>query len=124
MADADPLTHEIIGAAMAVSKLCGTGLLESVYEGCLANKLLSLGFQVERQPTLSASLGELRFERAFRPDLVVARSVIVEVKAVSTFLPIHQAQILTYLRLSALHTGLLMNFNAFPFSKGIKRFIL
>src|SRR5687768_8076818 len=103
MADADPLTHEIIGAAMAVSKLCGTGLLESVYEGCLANKLLSLGFQVERQPTLSASFGVLRFEGAFRPDLVVARSVIVEAKAVSTFLPIHQAQILTYLRLSPPH---------------------
>src|SRR5688572_6533864 len=122
MPDTDPLTHEIIGAAMAVSKLCGTGLLESVYERCLAQELLSLGFQVERQPTLSASFGELRFDRAFRPDLVVAQAVIVEVKAVSAFLPVHQAQILTYMRLSGLHKGLLLNFNAFPFSKGIKRF--
>jgi GxxExxY protein len=124
MAERDPLTHEIIGAAIAVSKGTGIGLRESVYLKCFELELKRRGFEVERQPLLPVVFEGLRTEQAFRPDIIVNRAVIVEVKAVSSLLPVHQAQLLNYLHLAQIPCGLLINFHALPFAKGIKRFMV
>lgn len=120
----DPLTHEIIGAAIAVSRRLGAGLLESVYELCLAHELGKLWLEVVRQPTLPVVYDGIHMEAAFRPDLIVQQTVIIEIKAVASVLPVHEAQLLTYMRLSGMRKDLLINFNAFPFAKGIKRMVL
>lgn len=120
----DPLTHVIIGAAIVVSRRLGPGLLESVYETCLAYEIERHGLEFSRQPTLPLVYDDLQLKTAFRPDLIVEQTVIVEVKAVATVLPVHEAQLLTYMRLSGMPKGLLINFNAFPFAKGIKRMVL
>lgn len=124
MERSDPLTYEIIGAAIDVSKELGIGLLESVYQTCLTHRLGTKGLHVVRHPTLSIVFEGISMERAFRPDLVVEQSVIVEVKAVSVLLPVHQAQILNYMRLARISRGLLINFNSYPFKTGIKRFVI
>ncbi|MEJ7760533.1 MAG: GxxExxY protein [Gemmatimonadaceae bacterium] len=119
----DPLTGKIIGAAITVSKALGNGLFESVYETCLAYELTKQGFDVSSHPALPVVYDGLRMELAFRPDLIVHRTVIVEVKAVNALLPVHQAQLLNYLRLSKLRVGLLINFHSVPFSEGIVRMV-
>ncbi len=124
MEERDPLTRDIIGAAIAVSRGLGAGLLESVYEMCLAHELRKLSLEVRRQPSLPVVYDGVRFKAAFRPDLIVGQTVIIEVKAAAAVLPIHEAQLLTYMRLSGMPKGLLINFNAFPFAKGIKRMVL
>jgi len=110
MHDTDPLTGEIISAAIAVSRGLGVGLLESVYATCLAHELGKRSLGVSRQPTLPVIYSGVRMEMAFRPDLIIQQEVIVEVKAVTGFLPLHQAQLLNYMRLSAVKKGLLFNF--------------
>lgn len=124
MDDKDLLTHEIIGAAIDVSKALGVGLLEVVYETCLGHKIAKRGLDVKHQQAFPLCYDGLTFDIAFRPDLIVQQSVIVEVKAVKTTTEVHEAQLLTYMRLSGIHKGLLINFNAFPFAKGIKRMVL
>ena len=123
MENRDPLTNAIIGAAIAVSKGLGNGLLESVYETCLAHELGRRGFDVARQPTLPVVYDGVHMEMAFRPDLIVQQAVIVEVKTVTALQTVHEAQLLTYLRLSGLRVGLIINFHAVPFSSGIKRMV-
>lgn len=120
----DPLTHQIIGAAIAVSKELGIGLLETVYESCLAHELRKRHMTVDVHPVLPVMYDGMQMEKAFRPDLIVEHQVVVEVKAITTLLPVHDAQLLNYLRLSRIRIGLLINFHAFPFARGIKRFIL
>ena len=124
MHDTDPLTGEIISAAIAVSRGLGVGLLESVYATCLAYELGKRSLEVSRQPTLPVIYSGVRMEMAFRPDLIIQQAVIVEVKAVTGFMRLHQAQLLNYMRLSGVRKGLLFNFHAFPFAKGIKRMVL
>lgn len=124
MPERDPVTHEIIGAAIAVSKAMGNALLESVYQICLAHEIAKRGLAVERQRLFPVVYDGIHMELGFRADLVVAHEVIVEIKAVSVLLPAHDAQILTYMKLSGVNKGLLINFHAYPFTKGIKRFVL
>ena len=119
----DPLTHEIIGAAIAVSQGLGPGLLESVYEQCLAYELGKRQLKVLRQSVLPVMYDGLRMDLGFRPDLIVEDRVIVEIKTVRKTLPVHEAQLLTYLRLTGIKTGLLLNFHSYPFKEGIKRMV-
>ena len=121
----DPLTHEIIGAAITVSKATKIGLLEDVYERFLAREIAKRGLTVERQKAFPVEYDGYSVDIAYRADLVVDGRVIVEVKAVDRLVPIHDHQILTYMFFSKCPTGLLLNFHAFPFAeKGIKRFKL
>jgi GxxExxY protein len=119
----DPITFRIIGAALRIDRLLGPGLLESAYEECLAHELTKAGLTFSRQQTLPVIYDGLRIDCGFRPDLVVEGRVIVEVKTVAKLLPVHEAQLLTYLRLSGIHVGLLINFHAHPLADGIKRMV-
>jgi GxxExxY protein len=118
------LTGKIIGAAMEVRKRVGCGLLESAYHTFLCLELAKLGMNFQSQPRLSVAYDGHVVEVAYRPDLIVNDRVIVELKTVTAFAPVHQAQILTYLRLSGIKVGLLINFRAVPFKSGIKRFVM
>jgi GxxExxY protein len=117
----DALTHRIIGAAIEVHRLLGPGLLESTYEECLCHELALLGIPFERQVPLPIVYKSLTLLRAYKPDLLVDQAVIVELKTVEKILPVHEAQMLTYLRLSGLDRGLLLNFNSVPLKAGIRR---
>ena len=120
----DDLTRRVIGCAIAVHRTLGCGLLESAYEECLSYELAKHGFSVARQVTLPVIYDGVRIELGYKPDLVVDRELIVELKTVSKLLPVHEAQLLTYLRLSGITRGLLMNFNSQPLAKGIRRTVL
>ena len=124
MTERDPLTGLIIGAAIAVRTDLGCGLLESAYHSFLCVELQALNLGFKSQPGLPAVYKGHRVEVAYRPDLIVDDRVIVELKTVSAFSPVHEAQVLTYLRLSGLRVGLLINFHAVPFKSGIKRFVI
>jgi len=119
--EGDPLTHRIIGAAIEVHRFLGPGLLESTYEECLCLELTLLGIPFERQVPLPIVYKSLTLPRAYRPDLLVDNAVIVELKIVDKILPVHEAQMLTYLHLSGLERGLLLNFNCVPLKAGIRR---
>lgn len=118
------LTSTVIGAAIEVRKRLGCGLLESAYHACLCIELNKRELTFRSQPLLPIVYDDHRVEAAYRPDLIIGDSLIVELKAVTVFAPIHKAQILTYLRLSQIRVGLLINFHAVPFPKGIKRFVM
>ncbi|MDX8395473.1 MAG: GxxExxY protein, partial [Mariprofundaceae bacterium] len=120
----DELTEQIIGAAIAVHRELGPGLLESSYEACLAFELMDKGLKVERQKDLSISYRGHLIDCAYRLDLVVEDQVIVELKAVEKMLPVHKAQLLSYLKLSGLKVGLLMNFHEVMLKKGLQRLVL
>ena len=113
----------VIGAAIAVHRALGPGLLESTYEACLVYELVERGIAVERQKPLPVTYRGVRIDCGYRIDLLVADSVIVELKAVERLLPVHEAQLLTYLRLSGHHIGLLLNFNVPLMKDGIKRMV-
>jgi len=118
------ITYEIIGAAYKVHSTLGPGLLESAYEVCLEYELLKKGFKVERQKPLPVIYEDVKLDAGYRIDLLIEDVVIVELKAVEEIAPIHQAQIMTYLKLSGRKLGLLMNFNVTDMKKGIKRIIM
>ena len=105
------LSEEIIGAAIAVHRALGPGLLEAPYEECLCHELEKLGLHFDRQRPLPLVYGQVKLACAYRMDLVVKNSIVVEVKAVSRVERVHEAQLLSYLKLSGLRLGLLMNFN-------------
>ncbi len=113
-----------IGAAIAVHRALGPGLLESVYEVCLAHELERRGNTVFRQMALPVVYDAVKLEAGYRVDLMVDGVVVVEVKAVDALAPIHEAQLLTYLRLSGRRLGFLINFNVVLLKQGIKRMIL
>lgn len=117
------LSEAIIGAAIAVHRELGPGLLEAAYEACLEYDLLDRGFQVERQKELPVVYRGIEVDCGFRLDLLVNGMVIVELKSVERLDPIHEAQVLTYLKLTRLHLGLLMNFNVTRLMDGFKRLV-
>jgi GxxExxY protein len=117
------ITERILGAAIAVHRALGPGLLESTYEACLAFELVDRGLSIARQAALPVVYRGVRIDCGYRLDLVVDGRVIVEIKAVERILPVHEAQILTYLRLSEMPVALLLNFNVPLMKDGIKRFV-
>jgi GxxExxY protein len=117
------LASQILDAAFAVHSKFGPGLLESVYEVVLAYELKKTGLTAERQKPMPIMYDNIRFDEAFRSDLVVNGRVIAELKSVETLLPVHAKQFLTQLRLSGLKLGLLINFGEAHLKNGIKRII-
>jgi GxxExxY protein len=115
------LTEMIIGAAIEVHRNTGPGLMESVYEECLCYELSQLGLKFQRQVELPVSYKQIKLKCGFRMDLVVEDAVVLELKTVDQLLPIHSAQILTYLKLSGKKIGLLINFNETVLKNGLKR---
>ena len=120
----DPLTERVIGLAIAVHRELGPGLLESAYEECLCYELKNGGIDFARQVPLAVNYKDVRLDCGYRLDVVVNHKLLLEIKAVERLLPIHQAQILTYLRLSRISVGLLMNFNVAVLKEGIRRIVL
>jgi GxxExxY protein len=119
----EQLTYEIIGAALEVHRELGAGLLESAYEACLGHELISRGLSVERQRPLPVRYKEVVLDVGYRLDLVVEQLVIVELKSVAQLDRVHESQMLSYLRLSGLPLGLLINFNVPQLRDGLRRFI-
>jgi GxxExxY protein len=117
------LTHEVLGAAIEVHRHLGPGLLESAYQACLGRELRFKQIAFESQVPLPLHYRELMLECGYRIDFIVERSVLVEVKAVSKVHPIHKAQVLTYLKLTTLRLGLLINFNVEVLHHGVHRII-
>lgn len=120
----DRLTQQIIGAAIEVHRHLGPGLLETIYEQCLCWELGERGISYQRQIPISIRYKGHALDIAYRIDLIVAERVLVELKTVERLIPIHQAQLLTYLRLTGLSVGLLVNFNTPLLRDGIKRMVL
>jgi len=118
------ITHEIIGAAIEVHKRLGPGLLESAYEECLAHELRLRNIRVDQQVALPVVYKETKLECGYRLDLLVEGRIVVELKSVESLAPIHEAIILTYLRLSGHKIGLLINFNVAILKDGVRRFIV
>lgn len=115
------ISGQVVDAAIAVHSALGPGLLESVYEACLAHELQQRGLRIERQLVLPVRYGDILVEAGLKLDLLVERSVVLELKAVENLLPIHMAQLLTYLKLGNYPLGLLLNFNVPRMREGIKR---
>ena len=121
--DEDRLSKEIIGAAIEVHRHLGPGLLESAYEECLCREFALRNITFERQKPLAVEYKGIKLDCGYKLDIVVEGLVTLELKSVEKFLPIHEAQLLTYLKLSDLKLGILINFNV-PFLKdGIKRIV-
>ncbi len=118
------ITGKIVEAAYAVHSALGPGLLEGVYEACLSHELKKRCLRVERQVALPIVYDDLHLEAGLRLDMLVEDSVVVELKAVETILPVHLSQILTYLKLSGRRLGVLLNFNVIKIKDGIKRVVL
>ena len=123
MMDINQLTGQIIGAAIEVHKTLGPGLLESAYEECLCRELSLRGFSYERQKEVPVTYKGVRLDCGYRLDIVVSESVILELKACDRLERIHQAQLLTYLKLTGIKYGLLINFNVPVLKDGIKRMV-
>jgi GxxExxY protein len=119
----DRVARQIVDSAFAVHTTLGPGLLESAYEQCLAAELGFRGLSIQRQVIVPVIYRDTRIDAGFRMDLVVERLVVVEAKAVETIVPIHEAQLLTYLKLSGLQLGLLINFNVKLIKNGIRRIV-
>jgi GxxExxY protein len=118
------LTQVIIGAAIEVHRALGPGLLESIYEECLCRELTLRHIPFERQKPLPIEYKGLKLECGYRLDLLVAGQVVVEIKAVENLLPIHEAQLLTYMKIGGWKVGLLINFNVPILKQGIRRLVL
>ena len=118
------LTARVIGLAIEVHRLTGPGMLESVYEGCLCHELEQVGIAFQRQAGIPVNYKGVEFDEGFRADILVDRQMIIEVKAVAHIMPAHDAQVLTYLRMSGLRPGLLFNFHARLLKDGLRRYIV
>jgi len=118
------LTESIIGAAIEVHKALGPGLLESAYQECLCRELSLRRIEFERQVPLPVIYKGLQLECGYRIDLLVAKLVVVEIKAIDQLANVHDAQLLTYLRLGGWHVGLLINFNVPVLKDGVRRKVL
>jgi GxxExxY protein len=118
------LSERTIKLAIDVHRHLGPGLLESAYEECLCFELRQSGITHARQVPPAVVYKEVRLDCGYRMDIVIEQELIVEIKAVERFLPIHEAQMLTYLRLSGKRVGLLMNFNSVMLKDGLRRFVL
>jgi len=122
--DRDPLTDRVIGLAIEVHRGLGPGLLESAYEECLCFELKANGNSFARQVPLAVIYKSVRLDCGYRMDIVVDEKLVLELKTVEKLLPLHDAQLLTYLKLSGLPTGLLLNFNVPVLKDGIRRLVL
>jgi GxxExxY protein len=122
MSDTD-LTHRIIGAAIEVHRQLGPGLLESAYEECLAREFVLRGIPFERQKPIPVIYKGVKLECGYRIDLLVEGHVVVELKAIESISPIHEAVVLTYLKLSGNSLGLLINFHVAVLKDGVRRYI-
>jgi GxxExxY protein len=120
---AGDLTGRVIGLAIKVHKAVGPGLLEQVYEDCLCHEMALDGLEFQRQVELSLIYDGFRLPRAYRADIVVEGTIILEIKSIEQILPVHEAQLLTYLRLSGCGVGLLLNFNTALLKNGLRRFV-
>ncbi|MCX6220412.1 MAG: GxxExxY protein [Bacteroidia bacterium] len=116
------ITSQIIASAINVHRILGPGLLESAYEECLAFELKKSGLQIERQIPVPIIFKDIKLECGYRIDILVENTVVIELKSVDALAPIHEAQILTYLKFSNKKIGLLMNFNVTLLKNGIKRY--
>ncbi len=124
LAHGGDLTHKIIGLAMRVHRRLGPGLLESVYEKCLCHELTRAGVPFQRQVALPVTYDDVQLDGAYIADIIVDNQVILELKSVENILPLHEAQLLTYLRLSTCRIGLLIHFNTVSLTDGLKRCVL
>ena len=124
MNNGNELTGKIIGAAIEVHRELGPGLLESAYQACLFDELKELGLNVEKELELPVIYKGRKIDVNYRIDLLVENTVIVELKSVENILPIHEAQVISYLKLAKRKIGLLINLNVPLLKQGIKRFIL
>ncbi len=122
--DRDPVTEQVIGCAIEVHRALGPGLLEAVYEECLCHELHENGLGFQRQIPVPVTYKAVNLETGFRADLVIEKELLIEIKAVERLLPVHQAQVLTYLKLSGIPKGLLLNFNTRVLKDGIRRFVM
>jgi len=118
------ITHEILDSAYKVHSALGPGLLESAYRACLVYELRKKGFKVEEEKALPLIYEEVKLDCGYRIDILVENRVVVELKTVEAFTDVHTAQVLTYLRLSGNHVGLLLNFYTKSLKDGIKRLVL
>lgn len=118
------LSYEIIGLSYKIHSKLGPGLLESVYETCLEYELQQAGIHVGRQLSLPVIYEEIEISTGYRVDLLVENSIILEIKSLEAILSVHEAQLMTYLKLSSLKLGLLLNFNVASMKKGIHRIIM
>jgi GxxExxY protein len=121
--DFDPLSNRVLGCALEVHKTLGPGLLESAYERALIYELSSVGLMAERQTEVPVAYKEVKLDCGFRVDVLVEKQLILELKSVEKLLPVHEAQLLTYLKLTGCRVGLLINFNVPLLKNGIKRFV-
>jgi GxxExxY protein len=121
MTEMNRITDIVISAAIAVHRELGPGLLESAYEACLVYELIQHGLSVERQKSVPVTYRGVKIDCGYRIDLLVEGKVVVELKAVERLEPIHEAQLLSYLKLSGYQLGLLINFNVRMLKQGIKR---
>ena len=119
----DVIARQVVDAAFAVHKALGPGLLESVYEQCLAHEMHTRSFRIDCQVALPVRYREIEIQIGYRMDMVVNDLVLIEIKAVERLLPVHEAQLLTYLKLAGKQLGLLINFNVPLIKDGIRRLI-
>ena len=119
----EELSEQVLGCAIEVHRQLGPGLLESTYEQCLAYELSQLNIPFKLQVELPVEYKQIKLDCGYRIDLLVDNRIVVELKSVDQLLPIHEAQILTYLKLSGVSVGLLINFNVTVLKKGVRRFI-
>jgi len=119
----DDISGDIVDAAMKVHTVLGPGLLESTYETCLKHELIQRGYKVETQVTLPIRYGDIILDAGYRIDMLVEDNVVLELKSVENVLPIHEAQLLSYLRLSNNQVGILINFNVIHLKDGIRRMV-
>ena len=123
MKDIDAVSGDVLDVALRLHRDLGPGLLESVYEAVLAGRLVAMGYSVARQRAIDIEFEGLRFEAAFRIDLLVDDRLVVEIKSVERLLPVHAKQLLTYLRLTKQRVGLLINFGGDTLKEGVRRLV-
>lgn len=121
--DINEITEKIIGCAIEVHKTLGPGLLESAYEECLAFELEGVGLAIRRQVAVPVVYKDIKLECGYRIDILVENIVVIELKSIEEFAPVHEAQILTYMKFAKKTIGLLINFNVTLLKNGLKRYI-
>jgi GxxExxY protein len=120
----ESLSKDVLGAAIEVHKHLGPGLLESAYEECLSYELTQRGYRIERQKPIPVVYKEIKLECGYRVDILLEDKIVLELKSVDYFNPVHEAQILTYMKFAQKRVGLLINFNVTLLKNGIKRYVL
>ncbi len=120
----DALSNQVIGGALEIHRSLGPGLLESAYEACLAYELEKAGLAFRRQHPIPVTYKTVRLDCGYRADFVIERQLIIELKSIEKLLPIHEAQLLSYMKLAEVSVGLLINFNVKLLKDGIKRMVL